>query len=241
MTATLSLLHTGFTVQSLDHDTACADTGPNHGRDDWPLEDEQIGGLVRRVFLPGWPKPSRHVVFTAADDQIDIGPLCQRTGELLVAEGAGRVALVEADFRSHAMDEVLEEASHGWGDSSKSGAGVRQASHQTDKDLWVVPANTFLGRSENLHNAIWLRSRLGELRREFEYSLIHAPSCAHLESTALLAHLSDGVVLTLDAHRTRRMTAIRIRDHLVSLNARLLGIVLRDRRFPIPETIYRRV
>jgi hypothetical protein len=27
--------------------------------------EEQIQKLVRQVFFPGWPKPARHVVFTA--------------------------------------------------------------------------------------------------------------------------------------------------------------------------------
>jgi hypothetical protein len=48
-------------------------------------------------------------------------------------------------------------------------------------------------------------------------------------------------VLALDAHRTRRRSAMRIREQLSAANVRLLGAVLRDRVFPIPERLYRRL
>ncbi len=58
----------------------------------WTLEsfaEEQIRGLVRQVFLPGWPRPCRQVVFSPVDQGSDIAPICMQVGQTLADEGSG--------------------------------------------------------------------------------------------------------------------------------------------------------
>jgi hypothetical protein len=43
--------------------------------------EEQIRGLVRQVFLPGWPKPAHQVVVSPVDQETDIAD--RRSGERL--------------------------------------------------------------------------------------------------------------------------------------------------------------
>jgi len=56
---------------------------------------------------------------------------------------------------------------------------------------------------------------------------------------ALLATLSDGMVLVVEANSTRRVAAQKVTEKLHAANARLLGAVLSGRTFPIPDVIYR--
>jgi len=57
----------------------------------------------------------------------------------------------------------------------------------------------------------------------------------------LIGQLSDGVILGLEAHRTRRIAARITKERLQAANVRLLGVVLNQRTFPIPEGIYRKL
>jgi hypothetical protein len=45
----------------------------------------------------------------------------------------------------------------------------------------------------------------------------------------------------LGAHSTRRATARKIKETLEAAQARILGTVLSERTFPVPERIYRRL
>jgi len=54
-----------------------------------------------------------------------------------------------------------------------------------------------------------------------------------------MAQFADGIVLVLSALHTRRAAAIKTREVLERAQVRLLGTVLCDRLFPIPEAIYR--
>jgi Mrp family chromosome partitioning ATPase len=202
---------------------------------------EQIRGLVRKVFIPGWPRPARQVVFSAAGPEIDMTRICVMTAEALASGGAGRICLVEADSRSRSLEQSFGRTGNDGGDCTEPAGAVQKSSHQISPNLWLVPADAFLGAPENADSAICLRSRLGTLRREFDYAVIHVAPASEWGGTALLAHLADGLVLGLEAHRTRRLSARSVRDQLVAANVRLLGIVLTERRFPIPERLYRRL
>jgi protein-tyrosine kinase len=53
--------------------------------------------------------------------------------------------------------------------------------------------------------------------------------------------LSDGVVLVLKANSSRREAARQALNEMQSANVRVLGAVLNQRTFPIPEKIYKRL
>ncbi len=203
--------------------------------------EAQIRGLVQRVFSPGWPRPAKQVVFSAADSGMDIADLCFRTAETLAAEGAQNVCLVETDLYGRPLEQRYGRTSNDGNVSFEATGAVRTSSRQIKKGVWLVPAVVFLGTPENLHNPVVLRSRLGQLRREFDYAVIHSAPVGESEAASLLGSLADGLLLSVEAHRTRRRTALRIREHLLSANVRFLGVVLQDRTFPIPERLYRKL
>jgi Mrp family chromosome partitioning ATPase len=57
----------------------------------------------------------------------------------------------------------------------------------------------------------------------------------------LLGELADGIILVLGANSTRKAAARKIKNTLEGSRSRILGTVLRERTFPIPEQIYRRL
>jgi Mrp family chromosome partitioning ATPase len=107
--------------------------------------------------------------------------------------------------------------------------------------MWRIPIDIFLSHSEDNLSADWVRAALRELRLDFDYTLFHGPPAGQYSETALLGQLTDGVVLVLEANSTRRVAAQKAIQKLHAGNARLLGTVLNNRTFPIPERIYRKL
>src|SRR3954469_20253942 len=200
--------------------------------------EEQIRSLVRQVFLPGWPKPARQVVFCAVDDG-DVDGIGLRVSQVLAAQIPGSVALVEAHLES---PEVRDEYGSPTPIFRPSGfRPLRDSARRVSSHLWRVPREMFMGENEAGLSVEWLPARLRELRLEFDYTIVHGPPAALCSDAALLGYLSDGVVLVLEANATRRAAAQRAVQMLHATNARLLGTVLSKRTFPIPEGIYRRL
>ncbi len=103
--------------------------------------DEQIRNLVRQVFLPGWPKPARQVVFCAVEDG-DVAGICLRVSQALAAQIPGNVALVEAHLPSEADD------AYGMPTPAFRPAGfrpLRDSARRISSHLWRVPREMFLG------------------------------------------------------------------------------------------------
>lgn len=200
--------------------------------------EEQIRGLVRQVFLPGWPKPCRQVVFSPVDQGSDIAPICMQVGATLAEEGSGVACVVEA-CPTGGQAAWPEEAAAVSG--QKRFGTLRDLSHQLSAGLWFMPRTVFLGGNESGLSTVWLRARLAELRLEFDYTVLQGPAAGTGSEAALLGATCDGLVLVLQANSTRRASAQRVKENLYSANARLLGTVLSERTFPIPSSIYRRL
>ncbi len=210
--------------------------------DTWDRESffrEQIRGLVRLVFFPGWPRPVRQVVFSAVDSEVDIAPICARVGETLATQVPVNVCLVEANLRAPGLKRLYGGNRSDGPSCQEEADAERKSSRQISHNLWLESWEVF--PDEDGLSAVWLQDQLRELSRRFEYVVLHAPPAGVYSETALLAQLADGVVLVLEAHSTRRAAAQRVKDTLQASNARLLGWVLSERTFPIPDRIYRKL
>jgi hypothetical protein len=242
MSAELGVLRRAFaesTATRTSDQASLCEVEPLAAGHDWqPAQyaQDQLRGLVRTVFVPGWPRPARQVVFSAVEPRVDVTSICMRIGEVLATQGAGKVCVVEANFTPQGN---FGGTSNDGNEIPETAGAVPLSSRQISRNLWVIPA--FFQSEEQAQNVAWLRARLGELRREFDFAVIHAAPVSDPAGVSVLAHLTDGLVLALDAHRTRRATAQRIRQQLLATNVRLLGVILRDRTFPIPERLYRRL
>ena len=200
--------------------------------------DEQVRSLVRQVFLPGWPKPARQVVFCAVEDG-DIAQICLRVSQVLAAQIVGSVALVEAHLTS--TPEYAESGTPGSHSHLAEPRPLHDSAKRISGHLWRLSRETFMGDKDAGLSLESLPARLRELRLEFDYTIFHGPPAALCSDAALLGYLSDGVILVLKANSMRRAAAQRTVQMLRSANVRLLGSVLNGRTFPIPEGIYRRL
>jgi hypothetical protein len=189
---------------------------------------EQICSLVRQLFQTEQPRPCRQVVFGPVDMQTDAVEICQSVGEALALATTMDVAVAGAGPESSRELRVC---------STETCSPLRQAGRQVRRNLWLLP----LDASGTEESAAPLHRYISALRREFEYSIIAAPAAAISNQTIALAQLADGIVLVLSAQHTRREQARKVKAALEGAQARLLGLVLSDREFPIPERIYRRL
>ena len=203
------------------------------GRADvWNPEDfarEQIRGLVQRVFFASVGRPVTQVVFSGAEPHTDVAGLCDQVGQALALETSAHIAVVGREMTAELPS---------W---CGGRAAIKSWSRQTAVNLWRVPGFGLRECSEESGTGRYWISRLAELRKEFEYAVIEGPAAGISSEAALLGQLTDGIILVLGAHNTRRATARKIKETLEAAQSRILGTVLRERRFPVPERIYRRL
>ena len=197
---------------------------------------EQIQGLVRQIFLSKSAPPVRQVIFSAVEAETDVRSICRRVGDALAAEAVGTVGVM-GEFPRLIQASPTEEMSE---ERIRPGntPPLRRIATRVHGNLWLVPGSTRGGAGVSTAS---LHSYLGELRREFEYSIVEGPAYGMSADATAMAQFADGIILVLSAQYTRRATARKIKQSLLGAQACLLGTVLIDRVFPIPQGLYRRL
>ena len=195
---------------------------------------QQIQRLVRQVFCVS-ASVSRQVVFSALEPETDIQTICLRVGEALALETCADVAVVGAVPDN--AGEVESYVAHAECNPRAASNRLRKTAKRLSRNLWLVPSD----RTQEKRDSSSLHIFLGELRHEFEYSIVQGQPAGESSTTTEMAQIADGMVLVVSAERTRRASACKIKEMLDAAQVRLLGAVLSEREFPIPERIYRRL
>jgi hypothetical protein len=205
------------------------------GTQHWNLEDfarEQIRGLVRRVFFGNAVPAVKEVVFCATDNGIEMTSICRWMAVALAEDTPARVALIDSS-------QSGEDGVRVYG-SSSGDRSIESLSEQIAFNLWSVP-RSIIDKCEDFGNGRQWVVYLEKLRKEFQYLIIEASAASISSEAALLGQMTDGVILVLGASSSRRASARRIKDTLQAARCRILGTVLAERTFPMPEGIYQRL
>jgi Mrp family chromosome partitioning ATPase len=203
-------------------------------------ELEEITKVVQRVFLlPGADAP-RTVVFSGTESGNGCSWVCARVAEVLAGQISGSVCLVDANLRAPGLNEQFAaENVYGLTDALRKREPVRTfAQPLSCPRLWLVSSGSAVEDGQSLLSSERMRQRIAELRAEFEYVLIDTPAIGSSNDATVLGSATDGLVLVLKANSSRRESARGAIHDLRAAKVRVLGAVLNQRTFPIPQAIY---
>jgi Mrp family chromosome partitioning ATPase len=206
-----------------------------------PARREELLTLAQRVFLSTDRIDdigSRRVVFCGIDEAEGTSVLCAQLGRLLASQVASHVCIVDANVRAPSLRPLLDVGSSD-GESSLQAATQAQLLQQIAGNLWLISGHLAATNGGVTASLDQVRSQIKELPPEFAYVVINAPPIGLYSDAAILGKWANGVVLVLEADSTRRVATRKAKQALEAANVRVLGTVLNNRTFPIPEKIYR--
>jgi len=211
------------------------------------LAEEETIRLVYKLFVTPDEAKRRVVLFAGIERDNGSAAICARAGRTLVALQSDLVCLVDANLRSPSLHELV-------GTDNRNGLVTADGSAQTSvvafarpldasmtNNLWVLPSGSSESARETRLTPTRLKPRLRELCGRFDRILINAPPADLYPESLALGQIVDGVVLVVSANVTRRDAVQRAKLRLDYLRIPVLGLVLNDRTFPIPEALYRLV
>jgi len=203
------------------------------------VSGEEILRLIQRIFLSANGTAPRQVVLCGVDGENGSSSVCAMAGRTLAANSSREVCVVDANVRSPRLAGIF--GVDGTSPFSGTSAPLRDQCVKVGNNLWLAGPSILADRSRVLLPPTELKKRLAELRNEFEYMLIDAPGTSVCGDAQLLGLVADAAILVIDANSTRRLTARQAKISLDSAGVRLLGTVLFNRAFPIPDGLYKRL
>jgi Mrp family chromosome partitioning ATPase len=200
---------------------------------------EEIMRLVQSLFLSTNVSTPRKVVFCGADGENGSSSVCASAGQTLAANSSRSVCLVDANVRSPHLSNIFRvDTTIPFPNKS---APLREQCVQINANLWLAGTDLLAGDRGLLAPVDKVRHLLAQLCGVFDYVLIDAPGASIRGDAAILGQVAEAAVLVIEANSTRRQTARKAKETLDAAGVRVLGTVLRNRSFPIPEKLYRRL
>ncbi|WP_343045105.1 CpsD/CapB family tyrosine-protein kinase [Paenibacillus lemnae] len=159
---------------------------------------------------------------------------------VVYAQNERRVLLIDAVLRKPAVHRMFQVSSP---------AGLSSLlSHQIDLEdavqetgiphLYVMTSGPIPPNPAELLGSEKMKELLEQLRTQFDIILIDTPPLLAVTDAQLLASQSDGVLLVMHAGKVRKEIAVKAKENLQRVNARLLGVVLNKVKRKTSEKYY---
>lgn len=172
-------------------------------------------------------RPARAILFTSPGQQE--GKTTTLANLAIIASQAGsRVIAIDCDLRRPALHLAFGLSNEaGFTDLLLHDPPERIATQEGPiPGLRVLTSGPLPPNPAELLSLDRVDAILAALARESDLVLLDSPPAAAVADASLLAPRVDGVILVIDATRTRREHALRAKEQLERVNARLLGVVL---------------
>jgi len=202
---------------------------------------EEVIKLVRNLFFASETEAPRRVVFAGTESGTGCSWICSHAAELLALQVRGSVCLVDCNLRDPSLHERFNTTDHqGLTDALVGSGPIRQYVHRlSPSNLHLLSSGSIREGQHALLASEAMRSRVTELYSHFDYVLFDVGSLNTCNDGFVLGRLADGIVLVLRANSSRRETALKALQELEVTKVAVLGAVLNQRTFPIPEAIYK--
>jgi len=204
---------------------------------------EQINALVQQVFLAAGANAPRVVVLTSTEVGTGCTWVTAHVAEMLAGRVAGGVCVIDANLRDPALHlQFGVDNNVGLSDALLQLEPIRTFVRPLSlPNLSIIPGGSSVQTAQSLITSDRMRLRITELRSEFDFILIDACALSVANDAIGLGSFSDGVLMVLKANASRKETARQAMQDLQGGKAKVLGAVLNQRHFPIPEKIYKKL
>lgn len=157
----------------------------------------------------------------------------------LATEKGLRVLLVDLHVARPGISPNLKPAGTRRPRAKRGGeVAMRDAAAARAGRLWVLPLDEAHPESATPQAT---REMLDAVAGDFDWVILDGPPALESPESAPLCAIADGVIVIVQAGRTKRPVLSRSVELLRKAGARVLGTVLNRRRLEIPGFIYRRI
>lgn len=183
-------------------------------------------------------RPSRTVLFVGPQGGEGASTVALQFAQVLARDTRTRPLLIDCHVRRPAYEP--DETGRCAVLDHRLMSGPAEQSAVVSPNLFVVPLSAEL-RQAGMIQPTELRELLDANITGFDWVVLDGPPVLDAPDSASLGSMADGVVMVLQAGRTKRPVLTRAADLLAKSGSRLLGSVLNRRVLEIPEFIYRRI
>lgn len=180
------------------------------------------------------------IVFTGTAAGAGVSSMAANFASALSRDPRLKVLLIEANFRSPSQEDLFEIKDSATLMSITLDGGDLSKLWNRDK-LYILPSGGVVEEPGRLFRTPAFESLLRMSRDKFDYVILDTPPISESAESRYLASIVDGVVLVLEAGKTRKTTALNARKKVEDAGGQVIGVILNRVLDNIPKWISERL
>jgi protein-tyrosine kinase len=200
---------------------------------------EEISRLVQSVFFSSKGRELRNIVFCGVEDDSGSSFLCADVGRAMAARSE-LVCLVDANVPACNLSRYFGVSLVPRRNTFLP-PPVKERCVKVEANLWIAGPDVFTNEQGVLLPVDEIARVLAQLRSIYSFVLIDAQSTSMSRDAAVFGNLADAAILVIEASVTRKPAARKAKEFLEAAGVSLIGTILNNQSFPIPEKLYKRI
>ncbi len=207
---------------------------------------DELGQLWASIFFAPGRKSPKTLLVASAERREGATQLAAALG-VVGAQSHRELKILLVDFNLHhpGLHKALDQSGGpGLAELVRGDLTLDEAAQPAGpSNLLLLSAGRDLSQPLGLLRSERLKDVLAGFQdhTDVDHVIIDAGAANHHPEAQTLAGLLDGVILVTHAGETRRESVAEAKKRIEQNQGRLLGIVLNQRRFPIPGFLYKRL
>ena len=150
------------------------------------------------------------------------------------------VLLLEANFQSDQASFSGIEYNGGWDEVIRDGRSIKEVLYQVGKSrLYISPLSMKRGSMATIFHSSRIEEFFKILKKKFDYILVDSSPVNETNDCIELSHKVDGVIIVVEAEKTRWQVASSVKDKIQERGGNILGVILNKKKYYIPQFIYK--
>ncbi len=147
---------------------------------------------------------------------------------VIIAQSGRRVAVVDCDMRLPTMHKIFDLPNDlGLTSALAEGVSLVDVIQETAfPRVAVIPSGPLPPNPTELLGSARMWELLAELKESYDVVLLDTPALLSVTDAAVLAPQVDHVILVVARTRSRREAVVAVRDQLLNVNVRSIGVVV---------------
>ncbi len=151
---------------------------------------------------------------------------------VVMAQQGKKILIVDADLRKPMMHFIFKtENTTGLTNVLIQQTSLQEAIRKTKiEKLDILPSGPIPPNPAELLSSVSMKELMEQALEEYDVILFDSPPVNAVADTQILSNSGDGVVLVVNSGKTKRDSGIKALESLNSAKAKLLGVVLNNKK-----------
>lgn len=198
--------------------------------------------LSDQIYLLANDKKIKSVLLTSALPGEGVSKIIANLGKYLSDKGGHRVLVIDANFRNPSIHKIFKlSENEGFSNMLEGNLIFDKAIKNISPNLAVLPAGKTKLNPITLFGSHLMTEIMKQAKEKYELILIDTPNLEACKDSLSLSSYSDSVAIVINEGKTRRQVVKFALAGFEQKKINMIGFILNNRKYSLPEVIYKRV